>query len=120
EVGITKGALQKTDLSLNFLFWFRLIPFVGGYYSDAKGFVSAGNQELGAFDKLLGNLDSSKAELGFDGHPKKGPDRVTQVVKILNKSIPHLDEISTNLNKAADAVKDIDTNKYPTTFKGKT
>lgn len=119
EVSATRGGLAKTDISLNFLFWLRIIPIIGGYYSDAKGFVSAGIQELGALDNLLSSLAPDKAELGFDGHPKKGPDRVTQAVKILNKSLPYLDKIEGNLQKGADLVKNIDTNKYPETFKGK-
>ncbi len=120
EVISTKNGLQKLDLSLNFLFWLKIIPFLGGYYSDAKGFVSAGALELDALDKLLSNLEGSKLELGFDGYPKIGPDRTTQAVRILNKSLPYLDKIESNLNKAADRVRGIDTNKYPDKLKGKT
>ncbi len=120
EVSATKGGLQKTNIALNFLFWLRIIPIVGGYYLDAKGFVSAGVEALIAVDSLLNNLSSSKVEMGFDGHPKSGPDRTSQAVKILNKSLPYLDKVQGNLNKAADDVKNIDVNKYPETFKGKT
>jgi len=120
EVKSTKGGLQKTDFALNFLFWLKIIPIIGGYYSDAKGFASAGVEELIAVDSILTNLQSSSAELGFDNHPKSGPDRVTQVVKILDKSLPHLDKVQTNFEKAAGDVKNIDINKYPEKFKGKT
>lgn len=120
EVGSTKGALQQANFALSFLFWLKVIPILGGYYSDAKGFISAGAEELTAIDSILKNLESSKAELGFDGHPKSGPDRVTQVVKILDKSLPHLDKVQKNLTKASTDVKNIDVNKYPDTFKGKT
>ncbi|MDP3733321.1 MAG: hypothetical protein Q8Q91_02150, partial [Candidatus Daviesbacteria bacterium] len=119
EVSGTKKGLQKVNFSLGTLFWFRAIPILGGYYWDAKGFAQAGVEELTALDKLLSDLESSKAELGFDGHPKSGPDRVVQVVKLLDKSIPLLDKIEGNLKKGADSVKNIDTNKYPQTFKGK-
>ncbi len=119
ELNGTKSGLQKTDLALNFLFWLKIIPVLGGYYSDAKGFVSAGKDELSSIDLILTNLSSSKIELGFDNHPKSGPDRVTQIVKILNKSLPYLDKIQGNLAKAADEVKNIDLNKYPEKFKGK-
>lgn len=120
ELGATKRALQKINLSLNLLFWLKLIPVVGGYYSDVKGLTKAGVEELTAMDTILLNLNSSKEDLGFDGHQKKGPDRVTQAVKILNKSLPSLENIQGNLSKAADEVKDIDVSKYPETFKGKT
>jgi len=119
EVTATKNGLQKADLSLAALFWFRLVPILGGYYSDAKGLTGSGVKELTAFEKLLSNLESSKLELGFDGHPKKGPDRVTQAVKILDKSLPYLNNIEDDLTKAAGSVKNIDVNKYPEKFKGR-
>lgn len=118
EVSQTKGSLQSTNFAMNFLFWLRIIPFVGGYYSDAKGFISAGAQELSAIETILKNLESSKSELGFDGHPKAGPDRVTQVVRILDKSIPLLSKVENNFKKAAENVRNINTDKYPQTFRG--
>lgn len=119
EVAATKGSLQKANFSLNFLFWLRAIPILGGYYSDVKGLVNAGVEELIALDKILSNLDSVKSELNFDGHPKSGPDRVTQAVKILDKSLPYLDKVEGNLIKGAELVKNIDTTKYPQSFRGK-
>ena len=120
EVAATKNGLQTTNISLGFLFWLRFFPFLGGYYSDAKGLVNAGVEELTALDKILSNLESSKEELRFDGHPKSGPERVTQAVNILNKSLPFLDKVQSNLVKAGDSVKNIDTDKYPEKIGGKT
>ncbi len=119
EVSATKGGLEQANLSLGFLFWLRIIPFLGGYYSDAKGFTNAGVEGLIAVDKILSNLKGSEAELGFNGNPKSGPERVTQALNILNKSLPFMDKIEGNLRNAADSVKSIDTNKYPEKFKGK-
>lgn len=118
EVASTKGALQKIDMSLNFLFWLRIVPFLGSYYFDIKGFTQAGVEELTAVDSILSKLEPSQKELGFDGHPKSGPDRVIQAVKILDKTIINLDKVENNLKKAADAVKDINIDKYPESFKG--
>ena len=119
EVVATKNGMQGANISLGFLFWLRLIPFVGGYYSDAKGFVGAGAEELAALDTILVNLEPAKEELGFDGNQKSGPERVTQALNILNKSLPFLDKVEGNLTKAADSVKNIDTGKYPESFKGR-
>ncbi len=113
ETTATKSGLQKMDFALTFLVWLKVIPFVGGYYSDAKGLISGGVEDLTALSTILTNLESKKAELGFDNHPKSGPDRVSQVLKILDKSIPILNTIEGNLKKGADEVKDIDTSKYP-------
>ena len=119
EITATKNGLENADIALNFLFWVRVIPFLGGYYSDVKGFVGAGVEELKAINILLSDLKPYKSELGFDGYPKKGPDRITQVVKILDKSIPFLDKVENNFKKGAEKVKNINTNKYPQKFGGK-
>ncbi|MBU1000207.1 DUF4012 domain-containing protein, partial [Patescibacteria group bacterium] len=117
EVAATKNGMQGANISLAFLFWLRPIPFLGGYYSDIKGFVGAGVEELAALDTILVKLEPSKAELGFDGNQKSGPERVTQALGILNKSLPFLDKVERNLTKAAGSVKNIDTGKYPENFK---
>lgn len=120
EVNATKGSIKQINISLSFLFWLRIVPLLGGYYSDVKGLTSAGVQELTTVDKILTNLESSKDELGFNNHPKSGPERITQALSILNKSLPLLDKVDTNLTAAANDVKNIDTHKYPDKFKGKT
>lgn len=119
EAGFTKGAMQRANIALSALFWLKAIPFLGGYYSDAKGLVGAGAQELEATYKLLSALEPSKTELGFDGFPKNGPDRITQAVKLLDKSLPNLNQVEGNLKRGADLVKNINTDKYPQYFKGK-
>lgn len=119
ETNATKNGLRQTDMALNFLFWLRIIPFVGGFYSDIKGFTGAGVEELTALDIIIANLEPSRVELGFDGHPKAGPQRITQGIGVLNKSIPQLNKVEKNLIKAADLVKNIDTNKYPEKIKNR-
>lgn len=120
EIKSTRGSLQQVNFSLNFYIWLRVIPFLGGYYADVKGFTAAGVEELAALDTLFSNLEKSQAELRFDGNPKSGPDRTAQALNILNKSLPILDSVEPNLMKAANNVKNIDTSKYPQKFKGKT
>lgn len=119
ETWATKNGMIETNISLNFLFWLKIIPFLGGYYSDVKGFASAGVEGLTAVDKILSKLEAEKQELGFDGNQRKGPERVSQALNILNKSLPFLDEVEGNLSKAADSVRDINTDKYPDKIKGK-
>ena len=119
EINSTKNSLGRVNFSLNFLFWLKIIPFLGGYYSDVKGFTAAGVEELIAVEKLLQDLDPHKAELGFNNNPKSGPERVTQVVKIIDKSLNNLDKVEGNLAKASEYVKNIDIEKYPETFRGK-
>lgn len=111
QLKAAKNSLGQVDLALNFLFWIRIIPILGGYYSDIKGFSQAGVLVLGAADKLTDSLDDE--ELGFSGQPRSGQDRVSQLILILEKSLPYLDKIEGDLKKASDSVKNIDSDKYP-------
>lgn len=118
EINGTKNSLQKVDFSLNLLFWMRIIPILGGYYSDIKNFSAAGVEELKAVDFLFLQIESNKDELMFNSHEKSGPERVTQAIKILQKATPHLDQVEGNFKKGAKLVEDIDIGKYPSNIKG--
>lgn len=111
-----RKANDGLNLSLNFLLWLRIIPFVGSYYGDIKSFSNAAHHELNAVQTLADSLDPYKTELGFTGNPTPGSDRVAQAVKVLEKVLPNLDKVEPDLKKAADEVKGIDVNKYPETF----
>lgn len=111
-----KNANGRLGISLNFLIWVRIIPFIGGYYADANSFSDAAEYELAALEKIVNILEPHKAEIGFDGQPSPGQDRVAQVVKILNIVVPDLDKIEPDLKKASDKVANIDINKYPETM----
>lgn len=114
----TKNTLYKVNFPLSFLFWMRFMPIVGGYYQDVKGFTQAAVYEIEAVDIIFSNLENKKSELGFNNTPKSGPDRVVQAVSLLNESLPYLDKVEGKLIKAEISVKDIDTNKYPQSFRG--
>lgn len=117
-VSSSKSSLSMADFSLNFLFWVRVIPVFGGYYADLKSFTSSGVLELKAMSQILKDLEPAKIELGFNNQPLAGQDRVTQVVKVLNKALPNIDKVIPDLKKAAELVSKIDTSKYPENFRG--
>lgn len=108
-----KSEVSQLNTSLSFLIWVRLIPFVGGFYADAQHFSAAGSQLVEATQLITDLLAPYKDELGFTGHPTPGQDRITQVVKILDKVIPNLDSIQPQLQKASQEVSSVDVNKYP-------
>lgn len=111
-VGMKKGT-DRLNFSLNFLIWTRIIPFVGSYYADARHFALAASYELDAATILADSLDPYKSELGFNGTPTPGIDKVAQMVKIMNKVIPQLDTVKPQLEKASKEVSSIDVDKYP-------
>lgn len=118
ETGELKSSVQTISFWSNFLVWTSVIPVVGGYYQDFKGFTNAGVEELTALKTILDSLDPYKNELGFTGQAGADQDRVSQGIKILEKSLPSLDKVAPNIHKAADDVSNIDTNKYPENLKG--
>jgi hypothetical protein len=119
EVDKLRSSVKSMGMWSNFLVWTSIIPIAGGYYQDARGFLKAGDEELAAVKTILDSLDPYKNELGFNGQPQAGSNKIAQGVKILEKTLPQLDKIQNNLSSASNAVKNIDTNKYPTNVKGK-
>lgn len=113
EVSNAKNALIKSDVALTFLFWMRIIPIIGGYYSDLKSLSYATVEELKAVEKLLVELKPMEEELGFKGTSLSGPERISQAIKILEKSIPHINKFEDHFKKASNRVKDIEFEKYP-------
>lgn len=111
-----EGDSSAIDTSLNFLFWLKIIPFVSGYYSDAKGYADALDHELKAAEVLTQDMEPNKAALGFSGTPTPGQDRIAQMVKILDAILPNLNQVEPELKAASDDVVSIDTSKYPDQF----
>jgi len=120
--GIKKGLTEvksgnsSLNFSLLFLMWVRVVPFVGGYYADATHFAKASGYELEAAEILVNSLEPHKNEIGLNGQPTPGQDKIAQFVKILDKTLPEIDKVEPQIKKAADEVSSIDVNKYPETL----
>ncbi|MBI4036997.1 DUF4012 domain-containing protein [Candidatus Daviesbacteria bacterium] len=121
KVGLdsTSQALSHLNLSLDFLFWMRAIPFVGGYYADVKHITLAAKSEIKVAQVVVGELEPVKNELGLTGQPTPGQDKVAQAVKILDKILPNVDKFEPDMKKASDEVASINTGKYPEEFASK-
>lgn len=112
----TKSSVEALDGSLNWFIWLRLVPFLGGYYSDAKSFASAASEEMKAAEIIVASLDQYKQELNLNGQPVAGQDQLAQGIKILDKVLPNMDKVVPRLKKAGDEVEGIDAGKYPEKF----
>lgn len=115
-LGEIKSGDDSLNTSLTFLIWMRIIPFVGGYYADAVHFSKASRYELQAAQTLVNSLDPYKDEIGLNGKPTPGQDKIAQFVKILDKVLPQMDKVEPQLKQAADEVSSVDVNKYPETI----
>ena len=118
ETSSIKNAALKIDSSINFLFWLRFIPIIGGYYSDVKGITSGGLEELKAVEVILADLKPKEEKLGFLGKPIPSQDRVSQLINVLDQTIPLLDKVEENLKKAKEDVKDVNGEKWPENLLG--
>lgn len=111
-----KAGDSSLNTSLTFLIWMRIIPIIGGYYADAVHFSKAAGYELEAAEIMINSLDPYKDEIGLNGTPTPGQDKIAQFVKILDKTLPHIDQVEPQLKKASEEVASIDINKYPETM----
>lgn len=113
SIQATKKAAGNLNSSLNLVFWIRLLPYFGGFYTDAKHFAKASEYELEAVEDIVDMLSPYKNELGFTGGAAGGKDRIAQVVQILDKIAPQLDKIEPQLKRAREEVESINVDKYP-------
>lgn len=112
----TKSSVEALDGSLNWFIWLKIIPFLGGFYGDAKSFASAASEEMKAAEIIVNSLDPYKQELNLNGQPVAGQDQLAQGIKILDKVLPNMDKVVPILKKAGEEVKGIDAGKYPEKF----
>lgn len=119
SVGGMRKAADGLNGGLNWFFWARAIPIVGGYFGDAKHFAKAMQYELEATQVLVDGLAPYKQELGFNGQPTPGQDRVVQVAQMFDKIIPRLDEVAPQLKQASEEVSKIVVAKYPDEVAGR-
>ncbi len=113
---ITKSAVDNLNTSLTFLIWLKIVPIIGGYYSDAANISQALGDELQVAKTSVEILMPYEKELGFTGGSGAGGEKISQLVKILDKLLPEIDKLEPNLKKAKNRVENIDTDKYPEYF----
>jgi len=118
-INIAKSEIGSINFTLNFYFYLRIIPFIGGYYADVKHFASAAGYEMDAAQVIVDGLEPYKNELGFTGQSTAGQDRIAQVVKVLDKTLPQIDKFEPFMKKARNEVDSIDVNKYPEQIGGR-
>lgn len=118
ELKEVKSSVNTINMYSYVFIWTRLIPFVGGYFADVQHFSQAASQELNAATEILNILSPYQKELGFDGTPVAGQDRIAQGMKILEKLLPEIDKVQKYFQAASDDVQSVDVDKYPESFRG--
>ncbi len=109
--------LTNVKNSLKPLVWLRIIPLIGGYYSDVNHIVDAGIHGVEALSIAIDSVEPYADLLGLEGESKfvagSAEERIQTAVQTLDKVTPNLAKIGEKvelLNKDIDA---INPNRYP-------
>lgn len=111
-----KNASSTLSLSADLLLWMRIIPILGDYYADFRHFAKAADSEARALKKVVEIIEPVKGEVGFNGAPMSGQDKIANMVKIMDKVIPQIDKLEPDLGKGRREVESIKVDKYPENY----
>lgn len=129
ELGNTRKSLNGFGSTFTLLSWAKLLPFAGGYVSDAGHAVRAGQAGLDAGDIVLTTIQPYADLLGFSGvnenvlAAKTGEqttqERIDFIVKTIPDLVPKIDSISAKAKIVNEEVSQINPDRYNRKVKGK-
>lgn len=117
ELSKTQTEITALDKKLNGLGYLKIIPLIGGYYSDASHLVKASSYGVDAgivtADALIPYVDvlGLKGKGTFTGGTAQ--DRIRTAVKTMGKVVPQIDKIEEKLKLARDEVDQVKPGHYP-------
>ena len=117
ELAKTQTEITALDKKLNGLTYLKIVPFVGGYYSDASHLVKASSYGVDAgivtADALIPYVDvlGLKGKGTFTGGTAQ--DRIRTAVKTMGKVVPQIDKIEEKLKLAKSEVDQVNPGHYP-------
>ena len=124
ELKRTEDSLNKTKQDLSLISWTKIIPFVGGYTSDAQKLVNSGIYGVQAGEILVEAIKPYADLLGLKGQGSftggSAEERIVKVVQTLDKVTPEIDKVAEKLKLIRTETDGIDPNRYPASFRGKT
>ncbi len=119
----TKKELDNTYKLYKILIWTKIIPFVGGYYSDGDHGFKAGIAGIEAAQILGKTLEPYADVLGFTGAGTftggTAEDRITKIVETLDKVVPEIDKVKDKIAIADEELSKINSHRYAFTIKGR-
>ena len=110
-----RNQLKTTQKSLAKLFIYKLIPFLGAYYSDAEHLVKGAIYGTESIDLIADSLVPFADALGLKGGSGAGSAEsyIQSVIKSMPKIAPRVDDISAKLKLTRVEIDKINTKKYP-------
>ncbi|KKR74383.1 MAG: hypothetical protein UU16_C0001G0034 [Candidatus Woesebacteria bacterium GW2011_GWA2_40_7] len=131
-----KVGLDQTNINLGnfrtaykFIFWAKILPFVGPYVKDgdhaataAKAGIEAGQivvTTIEPYSDLLGLQGGVSPILGAKTGEQTTQDRIDFIIKTIPDLLPKIDSISAKAKTINDEISQIVPNRYPEVYKGK-
>lgn len=124
KINLIKIDLSDLKESFKPLLWLKIIPYFGEYVGDAQHFILAGEAGLDSGDIVIKAIEPYSDIIGFNGGANTGSgekttqDRITFLVTTIDKIGPDLDKISEKFQIVKKEIDQVNTNRYPVSFKG--
>lgn len=124
DLGVVRSNLIEIKTTFSLVSWMRILPYVGGYVSDAGHGINAGISGLNAgvvvvdaiepFSDLLG-LKGTKSESG----EKTAQERIDFIVSAVPSLLPQLDKIGVDISNVQKEFSQINPDRYPEKYEGR-
>ncbi len=119
-----KKEVDSLSGKLKPLFFVKIIPFIGGYYSDVEHLAKAASHGIDAgiitTDTLIPYADVLGLKGGSSFAGGSAQDRIRTAVKTMSKVVPEIDKIEAKLVLAEGEMKKVNPKHYPNIGKLKT
>jgi hypothetical protein len=118
-----KSELVETEKGIRIIYIYKHLPLVGYMFSDLENGLEATKHLLNAGEKSVTAIEPYADLIGF----KKGSEfsnqptekRLETAILTIDKLVPQIDKIDTDLEKAKVYLSKINPNKYPKKIGGK-
>lgn len=136
DIGKIKSEIRNTRKDLNsfgnsyqLLGWSKIVPKLGGYFSDGSHSIKAGRAGLDATEIVLTTVEPYSDLLGLKGGnavlgvqssgEKTTQERIDFLVKTIPDLLPKIDSISEKAKIVQNEISQINPDRYPEKYKGK-
>jgi hypothetical protein len=123
KIGISRIQSQIKIIESDYkkIGYFKIIPFINGYYQDGNQVLSIAKDGLDTGNILITAIEPYKDFLGLKGASidsnKTTQDRIAFLTQSIEGLIPYLDTIDVKVSNIENSLSQININRYPEKYK---
>lgn len=121
NIGRIQSQVKIVESDYKKLGYFKMIPFVNGYYQDGNEVLNIAKNSLDTGDILITAIEPYKDFLGLKGAStdsnKTTQDRIAFLTQSIEGLIPYLDTIEYKIKNIENSLNKININRYPEKYK---